>query len=321
MVRRVLRNLYGYLLGRKQQDRSKFAATVITQTIVNRSHLCHKLLFSPEYFQPCSMNRLEPKIFGILNITEDSFSDGGAYLANDRATEHAASLLADGADVIDIGPAASNPDANQVSPQEEINRLEPIIKVFSGRIQLSVDSFKSETQLWAMEHGIDYINDIHGFSVPEIYPKISHSNCRLIVMHSIQSTWKADKAYTEPDTLFARVTGFFEKRVSELTDAGISRNRIIIDPGMGYFLGSNPEASISMLKRISDLKEQMELPVMVSVSRKSFLRNITGRSAQEALPATLAAEVFAALSGVDYIRTHDVRALRDVLKVLQVLGA
>lgn len=266
------------------------------------------------------MNRFDLKIFGILNITEDSFSDGGLYLGRSAAVDHARLLVEAGADVIDIGPAASNPDAKQVSSQEEINRITPIYEGYAGKVQLSVDSFNPATQLWAMNQGFEYLNDIHGFPNPEIYPAIADAKCKLVVMHSILSSWKADMSYTDPDTILSRITDFFEGRVSSLVESGISRSRIIIDPGMGYFLGSNPEPSINALRNIAELKKQLKLPVMISVSRKSFLRSITGRSATEALPATLAAEIFAAMKGVDYIRTHDVRALNDALKVLQTLG-
>ncbi len=265
------------------------------------------------------MKRTDLKIFGILNITEDSFSDGGLYFNSENAIAHTKELIEAGADVIDLGPAASNPEAKQVSSQEEITRIGPVLEKFGKEVPFSLDSYNPETQLWAIKKGIDYLNDIHGFPIPEIYPDLAKSKCRLIVMHSTLSGWKADRNYTNPDLILSRILEFFKQRISELVDAGISRERIIIDPGMGYFLGSNPEASIRVLRGISDLRKKMGTPVMISVSRKSFLRSITGRTAAESLPATLAAEIFAANSGVDYIRTHDVRALNDALKVLQVL--
>jgi dihydropteroate synthase type 2 len=261
-----------------------------------------------------------PAIFGVLNITEDSFSDGGLYLQPEKAIEHGLRLIEAGADALDLGPASSNPDAKPVPPTEEIRRLEPVVERLGNRIALSVDSFRPETQLWAVNHGAAYLNDIHGFPRREIYPELALANCKLIVMHSIQSDWKAERAVTDPATIFERVADFLQKRVSALVSAGIAGERLIIDPGMGYFLGSNAEPCIVMLQNIARLKERLGLPVMVSVSRKSFLRTLTGRDTKDLGAATLATELHAASAEVDYIRTHDVSALRDALTVLESLG-
>jgi dihydropteroate synthase type 2 len=260
-----------------------------------------------------------PRIVGVLNITEDSFSDGGLYLERARAMEHAADLVNGGCDVLEVGAAASNPDAGRVSPEEEIRRLEPILEKYVGRIPLSVDSFQAETQLWAIERGVDFLNDIRGFPRPEVHREIANARCKLVVVHSIQSGWKAERVRTDPSGLLDRVETFLRDRVDSLIASGVARDRVIVDPGMGYFLGTNPEASIEVLCNLSDLRERLRLPVMVSVSRKSFLRTLTGREVASIGPATLAAEIYAANRGADYIRTHDVRALRDALKVLTAL--
>jgi dihydropteroate synthase type 2 len=260
-----------------------------------------------------------PRIVGILNITEDSFSDGGLYLERARAMEHAADLVDSGCDVLEVGAAASNPDAGRVSPEEEIRRLEPILETYVGRIPISVDSFQAETQLWAIERGVDFLNDIHGFPRPEAYREIADARCKLVVVHSIQAGWKAEKVRTDPSSILDRVETYLRGRVDSLIASGIARDRVIVDPGMGYFLGTNAEASIEVLRNLSHLRERLRFPVMVSVSRKSFLRTLTGREVADIGPATLAAEIYAANRGADYIRTHDVRALRDALKVLSSL--
>lgn len=262
-----------------------------------------------------------PKIFGILNITEDSFSDGGLYLDRDSALKRGNELIQDGVDVIDIGPASSNPDARTVAPDEEIRRIEPVFDAYSGKVPLSVDTFRPETQRWAMSMHVDFLNDIHGFPHQEMYEELSKSDCRLVVMHSVQQIWKAEKVETDPATMLERIESFFARRIEELTGAGIDRSRIIIDPGMGYFLGSNPSSSIAVLASISRLRDDIGLPVMISVSRKSFLRALTGRGTGDIGAATLSAELFAAIHGVDYIRTHDVRSLKDALVVLEALIA
>ncbi len=266
------------------------------------------------------MSRAGPKLFGILNITEDSFSDGGLYVDVERAAEHLRQLMSDGADAIDIGPASSNPNAKIVTPAEEIRRLEPIFDRFAETVELSVDSFRPETQMWALDRGVSYLNDIHGFPHPEIYGRLAESGCRLIVMHSVQHGWKAEMRETDPSTILRRVEDFLSDRIEELVAAGIDRKRIIADPGMGYFLGSNPSSSIEVLRNIGRLKKDLGMPVMISVSRKSFLRALAGGDAQTTGAATLASELFAAMHGVDYIRTHDVRSLRGAMLIVEALG-
>lgn len=255
-------------------------------------------------------------ILGILNITEDSFSDGGRFLATEAAIAHAKKLIADGAHILDIGAAASNPKAALVSPQTEIARLAPVTAALkSTDIPLSIDTFSPEVQLWAMEQGVAYLNDIHGFPDSSVYPALAESRCRLIVMHAVQDTGVATKVDVAPETIFARVIDFFAARIAALTGAGIDRTRLVLDPGMGMFLGARAQSSFEVLGRIPELKAAFGLPVLISVSRKSFLRHIAGRGIAEAGPASLAAELFAVFKGADYIRTHDPAALRDGLAV------
>jgi dihydropteroate synthase type 2 len=266
------------------------------------------------------MNIESPTIFGVVNITEDSFSDGGRWLDPDAAVKHALDLVADGADVIDLGAASSHPDARAVAPEEEIARLAPVIgRLESEGVPVSVDTFEPETQRWALGRGVAYLNDIQGFPDPAVYPELARSGARLVVMHAVQPRGRATRIRTDPAKVFEGIVAFFETRLAELDRAGVRRERIILDPGMGFFLGSNPEPSLVVLRGIGRLRERFRLPVLISVSRKSFLANLTGRSTDQLLAATLAAELFAAAQGVDHVRTHDVRALRDALRVLSAL--
>lgn len=257
-----------------------------------------------------------PVLLGIVNVTEDSFSDGGAYLDSDAGLAHARRLIEGGADIIDLGAAASNPRAAAVTPQTEIARLRPIVDALQrDRTKISIDSFAVETQRWALSQNVEFLNDIHGFPRPEIYPELARSSAKLIVMHALNEDGLARREDQTPPKLFERIVGFFEARIAALTKAGIDRSRLIIDPGMGLFLGNSREASFMVLRRIADLKTAFGLPVLVSVSRKSFLRP-KGRLAPDAGAATLAAELYSVGKGADYIRTHDPRALRDGLFVL-----
>jgi dihydropteroate synthase type 2 len=261
-----------------------------------------------------------PAILGIVNVTEDSFSDGGLHLETGAALAHARRLVADGAEIIDLGAAASNPSARYVSPEAEIGRLKPLVESLGPEgIRLSIDSFACETQLWALSQDVEFLNDIHGFGRPELYERLAASTAKLIVMHALTTDGPARRDDDTPPDLFARILTFFERRVAALVAAGVARERLILDPGMGLFLGSSREGSFEVLRRIGELKAAFGLPVLVSVSRKSFLRP-RGRKAAEAGAATLAAELFAAGRGVDYIRTHDPAALRDGLAVMERLG-
>ena len=184
---------------------------------------------------------------------------------------------------------------------------------------LSIDSFSLPAQRWALRQGVGYLNDIQGFPYAEIYPELAASSAKLIVMHSVQGAGRATKVVVEPAKILDLVLRFFETRLAALLRAGVARERLILDPGMGFFLGGNPEASFTVLRNLPALRRAFGLPLLVSVSRKSFLRAITGRPPQQAGAASLAAELFAIEQGADYIRTHDPGALRDALLVRKTL--
>jgi dihydropteroate synthase type 2 len=262
-----------------------------------------------------------PSIIGIVNITEDSFSDGGRFLDTQAAIEQARALVAGGADAVDLGAAASNIEAKPVSAEEEIRRLGPVIDALAGDgAPISVDSFRPEVQRFAIGRGVAFLNDIQGFPEPSLYRELAAAQCRLVLMHAVQGRGRAQRIELSPEDVWQRMLRFFEERVAALERAGVARERLILDPGMGFFLSSRPEASLRVLAGIDRLKAAFGLPVLVSVSRKSFLRAVTGReAAAEAGAATLAAELYAADRGVDFIRTHDAAALRDALKITRVL--
>ena len=262
-------------------------------------------------------------LFGIVNVTEDLFSDGGRFLDPKAALAHARALVEAGAHVIDLGAAASNVDAKPVSADEEIRRLDPVIAGLQhDGTPVSVDSFLPDVQRFAIGRGVDYLNDIQGFPDPSLYPELAAARCKLVVMHAVQGRGRAQRLELSAAEVWDRIVAFFTERIAALEQAGIARERIIVDPGMGFFLSSRPEASLHVLARLAELKSVFGLPVLVSVSRKSFLRSITGRaSAAEVGAATLAAELFAAEQGVDYIRTHDPGGLADALRITSALRA
>jgi dihydropteroate synthase type 2 len=256
---------------------------------------------------------MAPGILGIVNVTPDSFSDGGLYLDPERAIAHARQLARDGADVIDLGPASSHPQAAEVSAPTEIARLAPILTALQADgIPVSVDSWRTETQRFALARGVDWLNDVRGFADPDLYPELAAAKCRLVVMHAAShgasASWDA-------------ICAFFEQRLAALSRAGIAEARVLLDPGMGLFLSPEPEPSLEVLRRLPELRHRFGRELLISVSRKSFLGALTGQPVHERGPATLAAELHAAAQGVDWIRTHDVRALRDALRIRDFLAA
>jgi dihydropteroate synthase type 2 len=256
------------------------------------------------------------RIVGVVNITEDSFSDGGLYLESRAAIAHARRLHADGADVVEVGAASSHPDAASVTVDEERRRLIPVLDTLAGDgVVLSVDSTRPQIQRLALAHRVGYLNDVRGFPKPDMYPALADSDCRLIVMHSIEGGEIAVRRKTDPTAIWGRIEAFFAQRLDALDAAGIAQHRLVLDPGLGFFLGANPQPSLAVLGAIGRLRARFGIQVLVSPSRKSFLRAVTGRGVADIGPATLAAELYAARAGVDYIRTHDVRALTDALAV------
>ena len=262
-----------------------------------------------------------PRIVGIVNITADSFSDGGSYLDPAAALAHARGLRAEGADVIELGPAASHPGSAPVSAAEERRRLAPVVaQLAADGIPVSVDSFLPETQRFAACAGTAYLNDIHGFGDPALYPVLAAADCRLIVMHAVQATGTATRIVTDSAAVWDGILRFFDRRLAALEAAGVARDRIVIDPGLGYFLGSTPGPSLRAMAGIRELKDTFGVPVLVSPSRKSFLRALSSRDVARSSPVTLAAEIFAAWQGADYIRTHDVAAAHDAFILLAAIG-
>jgi dihydropteroate synthase type 2 len=282
--------------------------------------------FSNARARPDSMPRpllVGPRLVGIVNITEDSFSDGGRFLDPAAAIAQARRLATDGADIVEFGAAASNVAAGPVAPAEEIRRLDPVIAALADTgTALAIDTSQPETQLFALARGVAYLNDIRGFPDPNVYPDLAAGHCRLVVMHAVEIGGRARQVDLAAGKVWPRIEAFFAERVARLERAGIARERLILDPGMGFFLSSRTDASLRVLTSLERLKRAFGLPVMVSVSRKSFLGAITGRAAPtERGAATLAAELYAAAHGADYIRTHDPAALRDALAVMAALAA
>lgn len=260
-----------------------------------------------------------PIILGILNLSPESFSDGGKYREPAAALAHAAHLIAEGADVIDVGAAASNAAAPALSASMELERLEPVVsELMRQGMVVSIDSATPEVQRHALDLGVAYLNDVSGFGDETSYPRLAAAQTKLIVVHTLTGARAAPRD-TRPGEVTASLQRFFDRRVEELTEAGVARERIILDPGMGLFLGSGAAPSIEALRALPALRARYGLPILVSVSRKSFVGDITGRPVAERGAGTLAAELYAVEAGADYVRTHVPGALRDALAVGRAL--
>lgn len=257
-------------------------------------------------------------IFGIVNITSDSFSDGGRYLAPDAAIAQARKLMAEGADVIDLGAASSNPDAAPVSSDTEIARIAPVLDALKADgIPVSLDSYQPATQAYALSRGVAYLNDIRGFPDAAFYPQLAKSSAKLVVMHSVQDG-QADRREAPAGDIMDHIAAFFDARIAALTGAGIKRNRLVLDPGMGFFWGLLPKP------RSRCWRGSMNCGC-ASICRCFCLFRANPFCARSQAvvgdvgAATLAAELAAAAGGADFIRTHEPRPLRDGLAVLAAL--
>ena len=259
------------------------------------------------------------RILGILNLTRDSYSDGGLYLDPQAALARAHELLGDGAEMLDVGAESSHPDAEDVPVAEELRRLEPVVGALAAEgARVSVDTCKPEVMARALELGAACINDITGFRDPLAVEAVKRSEARLIVMHSTSAGARAARKAAGSVDWIARIAGFFVERVAALEAAGVARERLILDPGMGFFLSSEASASLAVLRRIGEL-QALGLPLCAGVSRKSFIGATLGRATHERAAGSLAAELWCAEQGVEWIRTHDARALHDALRLRRAI--
>ncbi len=261
-------------------------------------------------------------VFGILNVTRDSFSDGGRYFDTAAALAHAEDLVAGGADVVDVGAESTHPDAEDVDPDEEIRRLRPVVAEMVRRgIAVSVDTRKPAVMRAMAGAGISWINDVNGFRSADSMAAAAAAprSVRFVAMFSRSASGRAERG-DECGDVCDEISAFFAERIGAFAGAGIDRARLVLDPGMGFFLGRTPAPSLDVLRRLPELVAAGG-PLLVSVSRKSFLGAVAGGPMSDRGPATLAAETWAVRHGAAFVRTHDPRALRAALAVEHAIAA
>jgi dihydropteroate synthase len=255
-----------------------------------------------------------PLIMGVVNITPDSFFDGGRFLDPAAAIDHARQLIAEGADLLDLGAESSRPGAAaEVSVEEELRRLLPVLRgLRDAPVPLSVDTIKPEVMRAALADGASMINDINALREPAALAAVAASDAAVCLMH-MQGTPGTMQQHPSYGDVVVEVRDFLLERVEAARAAGISAQRISIDPGFGF--GKTLEHNLALLRELGEFKA-FGVPVLAGWSRKSSLGRITGKAAGDRLAASIAAALIAAQNGAGILRVHDVAATRDALAVL-----
>lgn len=269
---------------------------------------------SPPFPWPCALplrnSRHAPLIMGIVNATPDSFSDGGAY----DGLDHALTLLEQGADILDIGGESTRPGAQEIDAQEEQARILPIIsslKEIMPHVPISVDTYKASTAKLALKAGARVVNDVWGLQKdPAMADVVAEAGAGLVMMHN-----RAQK--DETLDIVTDMERFFEHSLTLADRAGIPREHIVLDPGIGF--GKTMPQNLAAIAAIPRLR-RFGLGLLLGVSRKSILGHITGRPVGERLAATLAVNVYGGLQGVDILRVHDVDAHKDAVLMLNAIN-
>lgn len=255
---------------------------------------------------------------GIVNVTPDSFSDGGLYLDSEAAIAHGAELAAEGADVLDIGGESTRPGAGEVPADEELRRTQPVVEALASTGHtVSIDTSKAGVAEAALDAGARIVNDVTAFRAdPELAGLCAARGCDVILMHMLGTprTMQEDPRY---DDVVADVKSFLAERVEHAVDAGVAEERIWVDPGIGF--GKTLDHNLELLRRLGELRD-LGLPIIVGASRKRFIGAITGREASQRVGGTAAANVFALREGAAAFRVHDVAAVKAALDAAEAVG-
>ncbi len=259
-------------------------------------------------------------IMGILNVTPDSFSDGNRFLSENEALNQSRRLVSEGADIIDIGGESTRPGAARVEEDEELNRVLPVIEALRRefpQLPISIDTYKSRVAAAALNAGADIINDISAFNFdPKMVDVAASTGAYACLMH-IQGTPNAMQANPVYSDLFAEISHYFEKSIRLATDAGVKREKLILDPGIGF--GKTLEHNLLLLKYLRDFTG-FGLPLLIGTSRKSFISKLTGDPVDQRLSASLATVAQALTKGANIVRVHDVAATKQTVTVIDAIN-
>lgn len=274
----------------------------------------------PAFFQ-CGRYTLplnRPYVMGIVNVTPDSFSDGGQFSNTDLAVAHALKLVEEGADILDIGGESTRPNAEPVPLQEELNRVIPVIQALQGRVNvpISIDTYKPEVMQAAIVAGADLVNDIKALQEIGALDAVKNSTVGICLMH-MQGTPQTMQIDPHYEDVVAEVKTFLNHRLQILLNAGIEKSRILLDPGFGF--GKTREHNIRLVKELDQLLN-LGQPLLVGLSRKSVLGKLTGGDESQRLHASVAAAVVSAMKGAHVVRVHDVRATVEAMKIVAAVN-
>jgi dihydropteroate synthase len=256
-----------------------------------------------------------PVIMGVVNVTPDSFSDGGLFLDADAAVEHGRGLAAEGAAILDVGGESTRPGAEPVAEEEELRRVLPVVERLAGDggVRISIDTTKSGVARAAIDAGADIVNDVSGFRFdPELPSVIAEAGADCCLMHMLGDP-RTMQLHPRYDDVVAEVKAFLEARLAFATGEGIAEERVWLDPGIGF--GKTVEHNLELLRRLDEIVA-IGRPVVIGTSRKSFLGKLAGgRDEGERLPGTIATNVLALERGATVFRVHDVAQNADALAV------
>ncbi len=257
-----------------------------------------------------------PRVMGIVNVTPDSFSDGGKFNRADKAIAHAMQLVEEGADILDIGGESTRPGATPVPLEEELKRVLPVIEgLLQAGVPLSIDTYKPEVMRAAIDAGVDMVNDVRALQEAHALEVVARSQVGVCLMHmqGLPQTMQLDPQYGD---VVLEVTEFLSARLQLIEMAGISRDRILLDPGFGF--GKRTAHNLTLLNHLSSL-QSLGLPLLVGLSRKSVLGQVVGLNVDERLHASIAASVLSVIKGANIVRVHDVKPMVDALKVVSAV--
>ena len=257
-----------------------------------------------------------PRIMGIVNVTPDSFSDGGKFNTTDKAVAHGMELVEQGADILDIGGESTRPGATPVPLAEELNRVIPVIKALAqAGVPLSIDTYKPEVMRAAIDAGADIVNDVCALQENGALEIVAASQVGVCLMHmqGRPQTMQVDPQYQE---VVKEVADFLAARLKAAEQAGIARERIVLDPGFGF--GKRTEHNLTLLNHLSSLQSS-GLPLLIGLSRKSVLGQVVGLSIDERIHASIAASVVSVMKGANIVRVHDVKLTVDALKIVSAV--
>ncbi len=264
------------------------------------------------------LSLIQPQVMGILNVTPDSFSDGGRFQHLDAALHQTERMILEGAAIIDIGGESTRPGAKDVSEQEELARVIPLLKAIKSRFNIivSIDTSKANVMAEAIAHGAGLINDVRALQNTNCLTVMAQSHVPICLMHmqGLPRTMQKKPHYND---LMTDIVDFFQQRIKVCQQAGINKQRLILDPGFGF--GKTVTQNYQLLAQLADFN-QLDLPILIGVSRKAMIGDVLNCDVEQRLAGSLSAAIIAMQQGAKIIRVHDVKQTTDAIKVINAVN-